>query len=238
MEILKVCESLSPQARRKLEYSLGVAAVKEGAIVDCASATLPKGILAHGTIVDPVIMGRHIQPRQPQNHNHGRPTNHGPRAVVLSSDFRFPTYRSIINPHSQNPEGREPVPLGSRVTTIMGDPFTITSGEAIRRVVEDKGTGYIYLCDDPPECIPFEERPDYAEWRTPQEVRWDAVGRTTIDDLPAGWLIVVDTLSQQGYNEFVDQVRQSALHPIQLGEQLGVPVMYLGDFMQGLQAAA
>jgi hypothetical protein len=120
----------------------------------------------------------------------------------------------------------------------MGDPFTIVSGEAVRRVVEGNGTGYVYLCCDPPECAPFEERPDYAEWRTPEEVRWDVVGLTTPDDLPGDWIIVVDTLSQQGDTEFVEQVRQSALHPIQLGEQIGVPVMYLGDFMQALQVAA
>jgi hypothetical protein len=239
MEILKVHESLSPQARKRLEHSLGVAALKEGAIVNCAGLTLPKGIFAHGTIVDPVAMGRHIQPRQPQNHfrNGGR-ENHGPRAVVLSSDLLFPTYRSILNPHSPNPEGREMVLLGARVTTKTGDPFTITSGEAVRRAVGDKSAGYVYLCCEPPECAPFKERPDYAEWRTSEEVRWDVVGRTTTDDLPGGWLIVVDTHSQQEDNEFVEHVRRSALHPIQLGEQLGVPVMYLGDFMQGFQTAA
>jgi len=203
-----------------------LAVLEVGARVDCA-AFLPnkEPTLFHGTPIDPDTMGDVIRPHKAQSRRNGSLVNHGPAAAIsTSTTLRFPCIRSLLHDNHPDLTRREFYPLLSRRTDAGGKPYIFTSAGALEILSYNKSAGFIYANSESPiTAAPFEEREDLAEWRVPEPMTWEWVGRTSVRDLPED-LLVVDAASDRA-KEFLDLLPLSYDHPLSMSKDNGIAVV-------------
>lgn len=186
-----------------------------------------KPTLFHGSPIGPEAMGDIIQPHQAKTRIKGALIDHGPRsAVSTSSTLDFPITRSLL--HDRHPafKGSPPFPILSRKANLNGEAYIFTAAEVLRHLHDNEAQGFVYASHHPPDsAAPFVGREDLAEWRVPEPLRWDWVGRTTIDDLPEN-ILVIDS-SEEAARTFLDEVPERSEHPFELSRHMGVLVSRL-----------